>query len=110
MSSDDHSSTTTTTLYCGCINIRWKTKCKYSCTPFLLLLFQVANKFIEQCAKSISDVVQRLRLPWEVTTCGWSSDEEEERVIRSRVIALLKMFVPQYWTKWERFKKKYSER
>ena len=49
------------------------------------------------------------QLPWEVKVCGWSLDDEEERVVRSKVVALLRQFTPTYWTKWDTFKRKYYE-
>ncbi|CAI8016947.1 Meiosis regulator and mRNA stability factor 1 [Geodia barretti] len=68
----------------------------------------VAGKFVEQCVKSLGDVCRRQGLPWLATSCGWSSDEEEERRTKSQVIALLRQF-PHCWLKWTRFKTKYNE-
>lgn len=48
-------------------------------------------------------------MPWEVTLCGWTADEEEERVVRSKVVALLRRYPPYYWTKWNTFKQKFNE-
>lgn len=58
---------------------------------------------------SLLDISRHQALPWDVTTCGWSPDEEEERLVRSKVIALLRDCVPSYWTKWANFKKRYLE-
>ena len=70
---------------------------------------QVADAFMDRCAESVQRVSRSHQLPWEVTICGWSLDEEEERVVRSQVVALLKRYHPYYWTKWSTFKQKYSE-
>ena len=68
----------------------------------------MASKFIETCTKSVTDVLHRHNIPWDVTTCGWSSEEEENRIIRSNVISLLRRN-PTCWTKFSNFKKKYFE-
>ena len=70
---------------------------------------QLADKFMTRCAESIQKVSQIHQLPWEVTLCGWSLDDEEERVVRSQVVGLLRRYSPYYWTKWNTFKQKYSE-
>ena len=72
-------------------------------------LFQVAAKFVETCTKSVMDVLKQCKLPWDATTCGWSTEEEENRIIRSNVIALLRRN-PTCWTKFSNFKKRYYER
>jgi hypothetical protein len=69
---------------------------------------KVAGKFVEQCVASLGDVCRRQGLPWEVNSCGWSEDEEADRITRSQVIDLLRTF-PHGWLKWTRFKKKYNE-
>ena len=73
------------------------------------ICIQLAQKFLERCAESIERVSKLHQLPWEVTSCGWTEDEEEERVIRSKVVALLRRYSPYYWTKWNTFKQKFNE-
>lgn len=70
---------------------------------------QIAKKFLEDCVASLLEVGLRQALPWDVTLCGWTPDEEEERVVRSKVIHLLRQNVPTYWTKWANFKKRYLD-
>ena len=43
---------------------------------------QVAEKFVEQCVKSLADLCRRQGLPWQVTACGWTEEEEADRVTR----------------------------
>lgn len=72
-------------------------------------LFQASDKFLENCVSSLMEVCHHQALPWDVTMCGWSTDEEEERLVRSKVIALLRNCLPSFWTKWANFKKRYLE-
>ena len=37
---------------------------------------------MEQCVRSLGDVCRQQDLPWLVTSCGWSGDEEEERLVK----------------------------
>ena len=83
--------------------------CLFLLLKWWLSLVQVVDAFMDRCAKSIQQVSRSHRLPWEVTLCGWSLDEEEERVVRSQVVALLRHYPPYYWTKWSTFKQRYSE-
>ena len=42
----------------------------------------MAKGFVDMCSGSITEACQRERVPWEVTTCGWSEDEEQDRITR----------------------------
>ena len=54
-------------------------KCAILCVH---LHVQVAEKFVEQCVKSLADLCRRQGLPWQVTACGWTEEEEADRVTR----------------------------
>ena len=37
---------------------------------------------MEGCTQSLVDVCRREQVPWDVTTCGWSEEEEQDRITR----------------------------
>ena len=43
---------------------------------------QIAQKFVEQCAKGLGELVGQRGLCWQVTSCGWSEEEQADRVTR----------------------------
>ena len=45
-------------------------------------VLQVADKFVEQCSKSLGELCRRQGLSWQVTPCGWSEEERSDRTIR----------------------------
>ena len=49
---------------------------------FAALCVQVAQEFLDGCSRSLVEVCRSERVPWEVTTCGWSEDEEQDRITR----------------------------
>lgn len=49
---------------------------------FAAFCVQVAKEFLDGCSQSLVEACRRERVPWEVTTCGWSEDEEQDRITR----------------------------
>ena len=45
----------------------------------------MAEQFVNMCSDAITGACQREKVPWEVTTCGWSEDEEQDRITRCSV-------------------------
>ena len=37
---------------------------------------------MEGCTRSLVDVCRREQVSWDVTTCGWSEEEEQDRITR----------------------------
>ncbi len=43
---------------------------------------QLAQAFMKRCADSIAEICRGENLPWDVTVCGWTEEEEEDRITR----------------------------
>ena len=44
---------------------------------------QLAKTFVEDCQKSLEEQCRRKGVPWEVTMCEWSEEEEKRMETRS---------------------------
>jgi len=65
---------------------------------------------VETCTKSIADVLRRHHCQWEVTMCGWTLEEEENRITRSNALTILHSRQPHTWINFTEFKKLYQQR
>ena len=84
--------------------------------PFLQMLhsqghvsFEAGRKLFEICLNDINRKCQQLNVPWNVSVCQWSPEEEGDRRILSNVVSLLKKY-DKHWAKLEKFKNLYAEK
>ncbi len=70
----------------------------------------MAEGFVETCTKSIADVLRRHASNWEVTMCGWTQEEEENRIIRSNALTILRGRYPLTWINFSEFRHLYQQR
>lgn len=48
---------------------------------------------MEGCTRSLVDVCRREQVSWDVTTCGWSEEEEQDRVTRYSTMGVVSLWV-----------------